>query len=273
LSESKSASKEIRRARVLGVPIHLVDLPTAGQQLLEWASDETTAHLVFVRDSTSVLLVTEQPHLMALHEKAKLVVADGAPLAWMCQMLTGSKQIGRVPGADLVDLVCNLSLRTGQSHFFYGGTQNVAQTMAEVLSSRYPGLKIAGTCSPPMLNIGPDFKLCGPNLEDVERIRESGADFVWVGISSPKQEYWIAEAAPVVGRGVFIGVGAAFDFHSGRVQRAPAWMRDRGLEWLHRLCSEPRRLWHRYLVLAPRFALRASLELSSRLLPRVSRSR
>jgi N-acetylglucosaminyldiphosphoundecaprenol N-acetyl-beta-D-mannosaminyltransferase len=96
----------------------------------------------------------------------------------------------------------------------------------------------------------------------VESIRESGADFIWVGISSPKQEYWMAKAAPMVGRGIFIGVGAAFDFHSGAVQRAPGWMRNNGLEWLHRLCSEPRRLWRRYLVLAPLFVFKIALELS-----------
>lgn len=227
------------------------------------------ARVVFVRDSPSVVLVSEQQELMLLHENASLVVADGTPLLWFCRMHSGFHEIGRVPGADLVDFVCELSLLTGQSHFFYGGRPTVAQTMAELLSKKYPGLKVAGTCSPPMLDIGPDFELRSSNLEDVERIQESGADFVWVGISTPKQEYWISKAAPMVGRGVFIGVGAAFDFHSGNVERAPAWMRNNGLEWLHRLGSEPRRLWRRYLVLAPRFAFLAFLELCRRRRPAV----
>jgi N-acetylglucosaminyldiphosphoundecaprenol N-acetyl-beta-D-mannosaminyltransferase len=257
-------AKEIRRTRVLDVPISLIDLPGATQQISEWARDKTTARTVFVRDSPSVVLVSEQKELLLLHEQASLVVADGAPLFWICRKYSGAGEIGRVPGADLVDSVCRQSLLTGQSHFFYGGKPTVAQTMANLLSEKYPGLKVAGTCCPPMLDIGPDFNLHGSNLEDVQCIRESGADFIWVGISTPKQEYWISKAAPEIGHGVFIGVGAAFDFHSGNVQRAPAWMRNNGLEWLHRLVSEPRRLWRRYLVLAPRFAFRALLELSRR---------
>ncbi len=262
MNHSKLETKEIRRARILGVPISLIDLPSAAKQISEWAQDKTTARFVFVRDSSSLMLASEQPDLMALHEKASLIVADGTPLVWICRIYGGGDEIGRVAGADLVDFVCKLSVPMGQSHFFYGGKPNVAQTMAELLSKRYPGLKIAGTYSPPMLEIGPDFELRDSNLEDVKTLRESGADFVWVGISSPKQEYWIAKAAPVVGRGVFIGVGAAFDFHSGYVRRAPPWMRNNGLEWLHRLGSEPHRLWRRYLVLTPRFAFRALLELS-----------
>ncbi|MDE2472652.1 MAG: WecB/TagA/CpsF family glycosyltransferase [Bradyrhizobium sp.] len=259
------ATREIPRTRVLGVPISLIDLSKATKQISEWALDKTKSRAVFVRDSPSVVLVSEQEELLGLHENASLVVADGAPLFWICRMYSGGNEIGRVPGADLVESVCKLSLATGQSHFFYGGRPTVAQTMADLLSKKYLGLKVAGTCSPPMLDIGPDFEVRGPNLEDAKRIQESGADFVWVGISTPKQEYWISKAAPIVGHGVFIGVGAAFDFHSGNVQRAPAWMRNNGLEWLHRLGSEPRRLWRRYLVLAPRFAFLALLELSRRL--------
>jgi N-acetylglucosaminyldiphosphoundecaprenol N-acetyl-beta-D-mannosaminyltransferase len=112
-----------------------------------------------------------------------------------------------------------------------------------------------------MLQIASDFRLSGASLAEAESIRASGADFVWVGISSPKQEYWMAEAAPVLGRGVLIGVGAAFDFHSGAIKRAPKWMRNNGLEWLHRLCSEPRRLWRRYLVLAPYFVFKVLVDL------------
>ena len=148
-----------------------------------------------------------------------------------------------------MDAVCKASLLTGQSHFFYGGKPGVAQTMTEVLSVRYPGLRVAGMCSPPWLNIGPDFRLLGACREDLEAIRASNADIIWVGISSPKQEYWIAKAARAVDRGVFIGVGAAFDFHSGNVRRAPLWMRNNGLEWFHRLINEPRRLWRRYRYL------------------------
>ncbi|WP_354125563.1 WecB/TagA/CpsF family glycosyltransferase [Bradyrhizobium sp. LB8.2] len=203
----------------------------------------------------------KQTELFDLHRDADLIVADGTPLVWVAQVKGFRDSIGRVPGADLVDAVCRLSLSTGQSHFFYGGKPGVAQRMAETLSQRYPGLRVAGIYSPPMLNIGPDFDVLELCREDMEVIRASNAGIVWVGISSPKQEYWIAKAAHAVGRGVFIGVGAAFDFHSGDIQRAPAWMRNNGLEWLYRLIREPRRLWRRYLILAPMFVLRVTAEL------------
>jgi N-acetylglucosaminyldiphosphoundecaprenol N-acetyl-beta-D-mannosaminyltransferase len=253
---------------VLGVPISLIDLPGAASQISKWALAKQKAHLVFVRDTPSVALVAGEPLLLELHEEASLVVADGTPLVWVCRINGHGKDIGRVPGADLVDSVCQLSLSTRQSHYFYGGRPQVAKTMAELLLKRYRGLKIAGICTPPVLNIGPDFELSGPNLEDVEKIRASGADFVWVGISTPKQEYWIAKAAQLVGQGVFLGVGAAFDFHSGNVKRAPRWMRNNGLEWLYRFYKEPRRLWRRYLILAPLFVFKAAAEVADRSLRR-----
>jgi N-acetylglucosaminyldiphosphoundecaprenol N-acetyl-beta-D-mannosaminyltransferase len=248
------------KTRVLGVPISLVDLPRAAAQIISWGRSKRTAHFVFLRDTPSVALVAEEPHLLALHERASLVVADGMPLLWTCRLYGHRRDIGRVAGADLVDSVCKLSLKTGQSHYLYGGKPNVAEKMAETLLKRYPRLKIAGICTPPFLDIGPDFELSGSSLKDVEAIRESGADFIWVGISTPKQEYWIAKAAHVIRRGVFLGVGAAFDFHSGNIQRAPDWMRNNGLEWLYRFYKEPRRLWRRYLILAPLFVFRAAVE-------------
>lgn len=241
--------------RVLGVPISLVDLPRAQAIVCEWAT-APRPRTVFVREVASLMLAVDHPPLMRLHEQADMIVADGAPLAWIGRLRGHGAEIGRIPGADLLDAVCAASLTTGQSHYFYGGKPGVAERMAEKLSARYPGLKVAGLYSPPMREIGADFELSPEGVAEIEAVRASGADFVWVGISSPKQEYWMMRAAPIVGRGVFFGVGAAFDFHSGAVARAPAWMRTNGLEWLHRLCSEPRRLWRRYLVLGPRFVWR-----------------
>lgn len=251
----------IIRTSVLGIPLSLVNLIQATRQISVWALDSRKAYSVFVRDVPSLMLALRQPELCDLHQTADLVVADGTPLVWVAQMKGHGDKIGRVPGADLVDEVCKFSLSSGQSHFFYGGKPGVAQRMVDNLTRRYPGLRVAGINTPPMLDIGPDFDLLKTCREDVEEIRASNADVIWVGISSPKQEYWIAKAMPGVGRGVFIGVGAAFDFHSGAVKRAPAWMRNNGLEWLHRLMSDPRRLWRRYLVLAPMFVVKAIGEL------------
>jgi N-acetylglucosaminyldiphosphoundecaprenol N-acetyl-beta-D-mannosaminyltransferase len=147
-------------------------------------------------------------------------------------------------------------LQTNRSHFFFGGRPGVAEEVAAKLTARFPGLNVAGTLCPPMRQIGPDFTFDLEAMQELEVIRESKADFIWVGLSSPKQEYWMSLAAPLLDRGVLFGVGAAFDFHAGTVKRAPRWMRENGLEWAHRLLSEPRRLWRRYLIQVPRFLIR-----------------
>lgn len=239
---------------ILGVPVHLVDLKEAVRRINAFARDDR-GHTVFVRDVASLMLAVDNPDLRALHDGASLVVPDGAPLVLAGRLEGHGETIGRVPGADLVDAVCQASLRTGQSHFFFGGKPGVAEQMVERLQARHPGLRVAGTYSPPMRDIDADYRFDNQALAEIDIIRAANPDFIWVGISSPKQEYWMSQAAPLLGRGVCLGVGAAFDFHSGQVQRAPAWMRNNGLEWLHRLISEPRRLWRRYLVLAPRFVL------------------
>lgn len=244
--------RSIRRMSVLGVPVSLVNMARATEAVVSWAG-QGPSRTVFVREVPSLMLAVDTPALLSLHERADLIVPDGMPLVWVGRLQGQGADIGRVAGADLMDALCAASLATGQSHFFFGGKPGVAEAAARRLGERYPGLVVAGIFSPPMRDIGPDFVLEAEALGEVERIAASGADFIWVGISSPKQEYWMMQAAPLIGRGVFLGVGAAFDFHSGAVKRAPAWMRNNGLEWLHRLASEPRRLWRRYLVLAPKF--------------------
>lgn len=249
---------------VLGVPISVVNLPHTVAAVTQWARGDEP-RIIFVREVASLMLAVENRKLRDLHDHASLVVPDGTPLVWIGRLRGIGHEMGRVPGTDLVDAVCKASLETGQGHYFYGGKPGVAEEMARRLGAKYRGLRVAGTCSPPIRDIGPEFQFSEKGLAELEAIRQSGANFVWIGMSSPKQEYWMMKAAPLVGRGVFFGVGAAFDFHSGAVARAPCWMRDNGLEWLHRLLSEPRRLWRRYLLLAPKFLL---LLLMSHLLAR-----
>lgn len=236
---------------VLGVPVSIIDMPRAVATVVALAQRQG-ASTVFVRDVPSLMLAVDDPALLALHHRADLVVPDGAPLVWIGKR-RGKSEIGRVAGADLVEAVCMASLKTGQRHYFYGGQPGVAKEMMLRLARRHPGLVVAGVFSPPMREIDVTFDFDADGEAELEVIRRLNPDFIWVGLSSPKQEWWISRAAPQLGRGVFLGVGAAFDFHAGTVRRAPLWMRDNGLEWLFRLVSEPRRLWRRYLVLSPRF--------------------
>ncbi|MEP9376354.1 WecB/TagA/CpsF family glycosyltransferase [Aquabacter sp. CN5-332] len=256
------------RMHILGVRVDVIDLPRATSLLSRWA-EEGGPHSVFVRDAPSLMLISRDEPLQRLHEHASLVVPDGTPLVWIGRLRGFGGEIGRVAGADLVDAVCAASLETGRTHFFYGGKPGVAGEMAHRLEARYPGLRVAGVHSPPMRAFDPAASFDTDGLAELDLIRKSGADFVWVGISSPKQEAWISRAAPRIGQGVFLGVGAAFDFHSGTIRRAPPWMRDHGLEWLHRLASEPGRLWRRYLLLAPQFLMAAAAEEMGRAIRRI----
>ncbi|NJO53930.1 MAG: WecB/TagA/CpsF family glycosyltransferase [Bacteroidales bacterium] len=244
-----------RALRVLGVPVSLVDMGLAVDTVVGWGRSGPPK-TVFVRDVHGVMLAIENPALLALHERASLVVPDGMPLTLIGRLRGFGQRIGRVPGADLMAEVCRASTDSGLRHFFFGGKPGVAETLAQQLTQRHPGLQVAGIYSPPMRNVDADSPLSAEEEHEIEIIKQAAPDIIWVGLSSPKQEYWMMKAAPRFSHGVFLGVGAAFDFHSGMVKRAPAWMRDNGLEWLHRLASEPRRLWRRYLVLAPLFVLK-----------------
>jgi len=182
-----------------------------------------------------------------------LAVPDGQPLVWALHLL-GHKGATRIYGPDLMEHWCERAAGSGTPTYLYGGKDDAARTLLERrLCERFPGLRIVGGCSPPFRPVGV------PPLTPVERERviedidSSGAEVVWVGTGQPRQELWMSEMRPLLKASVLVGVGAAFDFHAGLVAQAPAWMGRHGLEWLYRLCREPRRLWRRYLFGNPRF--------------------
>lgn len=201
-----------------------------------------------------VIEATRDPVFRRILNGAALVAADGMPLVWWTR-LQGHPGAARVYGPGLVKAVCRATAGTGARHFFYGGARGVADELACRLAKEFPGLEVAGTHCPPFRP-----------LTDAERtdvvglINDSGADIVWVGLSTPKQERWIDTVRERLEVGVLVSVGAAFDFHTGRIATAPAWMQRAGLEWLFRLVQEPRRLWRRYAVNNPIFLVLAVLQ-------------
>ena len=158
---------------------------------------------------------------------------------------------------DLLLAACERSLTTGWKHYFFGGGPGVAELLAARLTEKFSGLVVAGFDTPPFRPLTPQEDQIA-----VERINRSGADIVWVGLSTPKQEFWMAEHLGKVKAPVMIGVGAAFDFHAGLKKQAPCWMQRSGLEWFFRLATEPRRLWKRYLINNPLFAFLVFLQLT-----------
>lgn len=231
--------------KVLGVPVSLVTLPAAVSIIIDWATSRKSA-FICVRDVHGIMRAQDDPELMQLHQEASMVTPDGMPLAWISQRRGFA--VSRVCGPDLMEEVMAASEHANVKHYLYGGKEGVPERLATSFKSKYPGIQIAGLESPSFQALD-----ASERDEELARIRDSGASIVWVGLSTPKQEFWMRASTCALPGCVLIGVGAAFDFHTGDVRRAPNWMRTSGLEWSYRLVSEPRRLWKRYLILAPKF--------------------
>ena len=190
---------------------------------------------------------------------ADFIVPDGQPLVWALRAL-GAQGASRVYGPDLMIEACRRASKTGATMYLFGGRNDGALVQLTLnLRRRFPGLQIVGGHSPPYRP---------PTAEEesaiVDEINASGADIVWVGTGQPKQELWMAQMRPMLNAPLLIGVGAAFDFHSGLVPQAPALLQEAGLEWAYRLAREPRRLWRRYLRYNPRFVIEFASQLRGR---------
>jgi N-acetylglucosaminyldiphosphoundecaprenol N-acetyl-beta-D-mannosaminyltransferase len=190
----------------------------------------------------------------AIHNGAGIVTPDGMPLVWLCRW-AGHPAVSRVYGPDLLHATCAHSVARGYRHFFYGGGPGVAETLAEHLQGRFPGLVVAGTHTPPFRALDDAEMATTAALIDAAR-----PDFVWVGLSTPKQERWMAAFRGRLAAPILIGVGAAFDFHSGTKPQAPYWIQRSGFEWLFRLATEPKRLWPRYRKVIPGFLWNLALQ-------------
>lgn len=245
-ANAATTASGVAATRVLGVPVSTINLKQAVSIIRGWNRDRQ-AHYVCIRDVHGVMRALDDPKLMEIHNQAGLVTPDGMPLYWMMR-LRGYRDTSRVCGADLVAALCDASQETGARHYFFGGKPGVAERAVAQLTSMFPRLQIAGISTPPFRPLTPE-----EDAKVVEEISATKPDIIWVGLSTPKQEFWMSEHVGRIPGATMLGVGAAFDFYAGDVKRAPRWMHETGFEWLHRLWSEPRRLWRRYLVLAPKF--------------------
>jgi N-acetylglucosaminyldiphosphoundecaprenol N-acetyl-beta-D-mannosaminyltransferase len=187
---------------------------------------------------------------------AGMVTPDGMPVVWVARA-GGHREVDRVYGPDLMLAEMEHSSRTPHRHFFYGGGPGVAERLADRMLARFPGLEVAGVYEPPF---APLDELCTDDTAAL--INAANPDVVWVGMSSPKQDRWMARMRSRLNAPVLIAVGAAFDFHSGAVRQAPRWMQRSGLEWAFRLGTDPLRLWRRYLVDNPWFLWELGLQKS-----------
>ena len=245
----------IPRANVLGVGISILNLDTA-LAAIAGAVRERRRGYICVTGVHGVSEAQDDPAFRRILNGAFLNTPDGMPMVWMGK-LTGFREIDRVYGPDLMLKVFQWSQSSGCRHFFYGGAPGVAEELKSRLEARFPGVSIVGTYCPPFrpLNAAEESALTA-------QVAAARPDMLWVGLSTPKQERFMAAYLSRLDTTLMVGVGAAFDFHAGRVKQAPRWMQRSGLEWFYRLCSEPRRLGKRYLRNNPLFIGRASAQLT-----------
>ncbi len=219
--------------------------PDATRRILAWAhaGENRTVSLACVNN---VMESYFHPEFRELMNSCDMVTSDGQPLAWALRLL-GIEGATRVYGPDLTLWVCEAAAREGVPIGLYGGTPESLQSFVNFLQQRYPGIRVACRIAPPFRPLTTE-----EDAEYTRQIVDSGARILFVGIGCPKQETWMVQHRARI-PATILSVGAAFDFHSGRVVQAPRWMMKIGLEWLFRLLVEPRRLWRRYIFRNPAF--------------------
>jgi len=238
------------RVDILGVGVSSINMDDAVATIECWIG-ERSCNYVCITGVHGVMESRRDERLRRIHNEAGMVTPDGMPLVWFLRLL-GKRRADRVYGPDLMRKITAVSARRGYRQFYYGGAEGVASKLKRALVQEYPNLEIAGTLCPPFRELTP-----GEDQAVVDAINAVRPHIVWVGLSTPKQELWMANHLRRIEAPVMVGVGAAFDFLAGTKRQAPRWMQRNGLEWSFRLCSEPRRLWRRYAYIVPAFTILA----------------
>lgn len=241
------------REPVVGTPIDVLDWNSAIATIQRW-SKARESRVVCICNVHSVVTARHDESFAHVLRDADLATPDGAPVAWMMRRL-GHRGQQRINGPDLMWQYCERAASRDESIYLYGSTPNTLEKLQARLRKAFPTLRVAGAWSPPFRQLTVE-----EDEAAVRAIAASGAGTVWVSLGCPKQEQWMADHRGRI-PAAMIGVGAAFDYHAGTLIRAPVWMQRNGLEWMHRLASEPRRLWRRYLHTNSSFIVAATRQL------------
>jgi len=242
-----AAQADFRTREILGVPVALVDYDRA-IAVMDQLIERRERGYVCAAPVHALMVAQDDPEMLAALRGSTMVVPDGMPVVWAANLL-GEQLDDRVYGPELMLRYSRHSAERGHRVWLYGGRdQGSLVQLALSLRRDHPGIQVVGGYSPPFRPLGADEEQAV-----ISQINEARPDVLWVGIGVPKQEKWMARMRERLDVPVMAGVGAAFDFHAGRVSMAPAWMQERGLEWIYRTLQEPRRLLGRYLTTNPRF--------------------
>lgn len=229
-------------AQILGVRFDNVSMDEALERIRAFVH-EGKPRAVFTPNVDFLMLGRKDPAFRDLINAADLNLCDSVPLRWASRLL-GVPLKARIAGADLLPAACELAAKEGYRVYFLGGAPGVGERAAQILTARHPDLRIVGVYAPPMGFNGDQNE----TWKILQNIRRAAPHILFVSLGTPKQERWIHQFGNQTGVPVAIGVGATIDFVGGTRRRAPVWMQRLGLEWLFRLCQEPRRLWRRYLL-------------------------
>jgi N-acetylglucosaminyldiphosphoundecaprenol N-acetyl-beta-D-mannosaminyltransferase len=241
------------RFAVLGVDIDALQIPDAIARMVDLIALGARGKYVAAANVHMIIEAVHNPGFKDVLKNAEMVVPDGMPLVWRGRQ-QGVQLPRRVYGPELMFEFCRTTQSKGYRHFFFGGAPGVAEKLVDSLRTQMR-IDCVGTLSPP-------FKPTSPaeNMTFIDQINAARPDVLWVCLGCPKQERWMYEHRELLNVPVMVGVGQAFDIYAGTLRQAPALMRENGLEWLFRLCIEPRRLWRRYLIYNSRFLYYSTLE-------------
>ena len=231
----KDEALQARTCDILGIRFDLTTYNAVMETIERWRINGKS-HYVTLTNPYCVTLCHRDTKMLKAIEMAGMTLPDGTGIVLAAKLL-GYPHNGRVTGPTLMLKLCDWGRKYGYRHYFYGGAEGVNDRLAERLSNMYPGLEVAGTYSPPFRPLTEE-----EDKDIVEKINSTNPDIVWVGLGAPKQEKWMCQHLGQIKAPAMIGVGAAFDFHSGKVKWAPNWLRKLGFEWLYRVILEPRRM-------------------------------
>ncbi|RME56144.1 glycosyltransferase [Candidatus Parcubacteria bacterium] len=230
----------IQPGKIIGLPVVGGNLEDISSQII-WLAKQSQKGFVCVANVHMLVEARKDMRLRKVLDQAGLVTSDGMPLVWALK-IQGNKHAKRVAGPDLVLELCKKAQKENIPVYFFGSSRETINALEVAIGMRFPNLLVVGYESPSELPQCPRV-----DFDVLARLRRSGAKIIFVGLGCPKQEYWMYAYSPYLSAQL-VGVGAAFDFIAGTLKRAPLWMQKSGLEWFYRLCSEPRRLWRRYLT-------------------------
>ena len=232
---------KLKQVQIFGIPYAVGDLFSAAEEFVSLSVHAERPYLVAHSDVHLLTRILGEADYEAGLRTFDYICPDGMPIVWLMRRKDAAAQ--RLDGPGLMAQVWDSGRAVGIRHFLLGGTEETCALLRRKMEERFPGVQVAGHFCPPMGEWSPEL-----NAQMIQRIRESGANCVWVGLGCPKQERWLYSHRAQLPPAVYFGVGAAFNFHAGLVKLAPDWIRSHGLEWAYRIAREPRRLFRRYLV-------------------------